>query len=404
MQELLTPFVENMAGLRADIPSNTMDPTKLVVYHNTLTDVLNQLVAKNDIHTHQSKTGTGVMSMNKGKMHLYNGHPFVVHSFKTPTFCAHCGDMLWGLRKQGWMCSVCGMTLHKNSGASGVTHCCHDLKKRCPGAKPGEIKKIMKQMSVRASAQAQASASARAAAGGAKVGGAGAAVLAEEDEEGSEDDDDEPARKRDSRASFFVSQALPSDPGKEPKGFAAFVAKDQMTTMKKMNPKKEAKRQELMYELIQTEKGYFRHLMIMKKIFKMPFERPKGAQMLSKADCRTIFGNVEALIEAHKPICDALVEIQSEGNGNACSPILGQCFYKSILSSNILECTWLARFLAYSRPHPAVLLIRSRADLLMTSPTFQVLGNGSSRSTKNTAPLKFTRPTASMPRKVGSSC
>lgn len=329
MQELLTPFMDDMRGLRSDVAQNK-DPTKLAVYTNTLTDVLGTLMQKHGIDTHQSKTGT-IMQKKKGKIHLYHGHPFTVQSFRKPTFCANCGDMLWGIHKQGWECVMCGMTLHKNNGA--WKHCCQELKKRCPGAKPGEIKKIMKQMSTRASAKAQ---SAMATGGGA----------VEEDDEGSGSDDDEESGslRRGSRASFFVSQALPPDPvTKEPKGFSSFCNKDQMALMKKMYGKsKEVKRQELMYELIQTEKGYYRHLLVLKKIFKHPFELPKGQKMLSKADCRTVFGNIEGLLEAHKPISDEIAAIQREGNGNVCSPVpaLGQRFldaYKQHCTSPIYQ-------------------------------------------------------------------
>ncbi len=31
-------------------------------------------------------------------------HALVVHSYRTPTFCHHCGEMLWGLVRQGLKC------------------------------------------------------------------------------------------------------------------------------------------------------------------------------------------------------------------------------------------------------------------------------------------------------------
>uniref|UniRef100_A0AAQ4PRA8 protein kinase C n=1 Tax=Gasterosteus aculeatus aculeatus TaxID=481459 RepID=A0AAQ4PRA8_GASAC len=40
-------------------------------------------------------------------------HALVVHSYRTPTFCHHCGEMLWGLVRQGLKCDGCGLDSHK---------------------------------------------------------------------------------------------------------------------------------------------------------------------------------------------------------------------------------------------------------------------------------------------------
>ena len=57
---------------------------------------------------------------SKGKrVHLHNGHQFVVATFKAPTWCQHCGDFIWGMRKQAWQCAACNFNVHKKSDVSG---------------------------------------------------------------------------------------------------------------------------------------------------------------------------------------------------------------------------------------------------------------------------------------------
>ncbi|KAF6728234.1 Serine/threonine-protein kinase D3 [Oryzias melastigma] len=40
-------------------------------------------------------------------------HSLAVHSYRSPTFCHHCGEMLWGLVRQGLKCDGCGLDFHK---------------------------------------------------------------------------------------------------------------------------------------------------------------------------------------------------------------------------------------------------------------------------------------------------
>ncbi|KAL7880580.1 hypothetical protein SRHO_G00028340 [Serrasalmus rhombeus] len=43
----------------------------------------------------------------------FRPHSLVVQSYRTPTFCHHCGEMLWGLVRQGLKCEGCGLDFHK---------------------------------------------------------------------------------------------------------------------------------------------------------------------------------------------------------------------------------------------------------------------------------------------------
>merc|ERR1711971_914608 len=40
-------------------------------------------------------------------------HSLVIHSYKTPTFCDVCKEMLFGMFKQGLKCEYCGLNIHK---------------------------------------------------------------------------------------------------------------------------------------------------------------------------------------------------------------------------------------------------------------------------------------------------
>ncbi|XP_030635189.1 protein kinase D4 [Chanos chanos] len=43
----------------------------------------------------------------------FRPHSLVVQTYRTPTFCNHCGEMLWGLVRQGLKCEGCGLDFHK---------------------------------------------------------------------------------------------------------------------------------------------------------------------------------------------------------------------------------------------------------------------------------------------------
>ncbi|XP_007563644.1 protein kinase D4 [Poecilia formosa] len=58
-------------------------------------------------------------------------HSLVVQSYRTPTFCHHCGEMLWGLVRQGLKCEGCGLDFHK----------------RCAFLLPNDCSRIRRQVS-----------------------------------------------------------------------------------------------------------------------------------------------------------------------------------------------------------------------------------------------------------------
>ncbi|XP_060042871.1 serine/threonine-protein kinase D3 [Erinaceus europaeus] len=56
-------------------------------------------------------------------------HTLHVHSYKAPTFCDYCGEMLWGLVRQGLKCEGCGLNYHKRC-AFKIPNNCSGVRKR----------------------------------------------------------------------------------------------------------------------------------------------------------------------------------------------------------------------------------------------------------------------------------
>ena len=50
-------------------------------------------------------------------------HRFNVHSYKRPTFCDHCGSLLYGIIKQGLQCEVCKVNVHKRCQKNVANNC-----------------------------------------------------------------------------------------------------------------------------------------------------------------------------------------------------------------------------------------------------------------------------------------
>ncbi|CAN7999322.1 unnamed protein product [Ixodes hexagonus] len=66
-------------------------------------------------------------------------HRFVVHNYKRPTFCDHCGSMLYGLFRQGLQCEACSMNVHKRCQKNVANNC---------GINPKQMAEILSAMGI----------------------------------------------------------------------------------------------------------------------------------------------------------------------------------------------------------------------------------------------------------------
>ncbi|XP_055333343.1 calcium-independent protein kinase C-like [Paramacrobiotus metropolitanus] len=55
-------------------------------------------------------------------------HRFTSHNYKRPTFCDHCGSLLYGFMKQGVQCETCGLNVHHRCKKNVANNCGIDTK------------------------------------------------------------------------------------------------------------------------------------------------------------------------------------------------------------------------------------------------------------------------------------
>ena len=57
--------------------------------------------------------GFSCPGIDNGMANHVKAHNFKIHTYSSPTFCDHCGALLYGLVRQGYKCTCCGLNSHK---------------------------------------------------------------------------------------------------------------------------------------------------------------------------------------------------------------------------------------------------------------------------------------------------
>nr|CAI5838003.1 unnamed protein product [Callosobruchus analis] len=69
------------------------------------------------------------------------GHQFIAQQYYTVVYCTNCHQILYGIRPQGYQCSVCLINLHR--------HCVKLFEDSCPGPITKKDRGIMKLIGMR---------------------------------------------------------------------------------------------------------------------------------------------------------------------------------------------------------------------------------------------------------------
>uniref|UniRef100_A0A6Q2X8X5 protein kinase C n=1 Tax=Esox lucius TaxID=8010 RepID=A0A6Q2X8X5_ESOLU len=103
---------------------------KILLFRHDLNseNILQRLTSAEDIHE-GDLIEVVLSALATVKDFQIRPHALYVHSYKAPTFCDYCGEMLWGLVRQGLKCEGCGLNYHKRC-AFKIPNNCSGVRKR----------------------------------------------------------------------------------------------------------------------------------------------------------------------------------------------------------------------------------------------------------------------------------
>ncbi|XP_034999611.2 serine/threonine-protein kinase D3 [Hippoglossus stenolepis] len=103
---------------------------KILLFRHDLSsdNILQRLTSAEDIHE-GDLVEVVLSALATAEDFQIRPHALYVHSYKAPAFCDDCGEMLWGLVRQGLKCEGCGLNYHKRC-AFKIPNNCSGVKKR----------------------------------------------------------------------------------------------------------------------------------------------------------------------------------------------------------------------------------------------------------------------------------
>uniref|UniRef100_F1KST7 protein kinase C n=1 Tax=Ascaris suum TaxID=6253 RepID=F1KST7_ASCSU len=111
-------------------------PDHILLYRHDLRSInILQLITSSSDVTEGTLVEIVISSCPQHDRLVVHPHTLYVHSYKSPTFCDFCGELLFGLVKQGLKCQGCGLNYHKRC-ASKIPNNCSGSRQRRPSAIP----------------------------------------------------------------------------------------------------------------------------------------------------------------------------------------------------------------------------------------------------------------------------